>query len=82
MIDATFSSIIALSMFAMPATYTSRIIETEDGPAVLLPDEIAYPDDIEVTIVRSGDVLTVYPRISPASKESRLPGERRDPSSA
>ena len=65
----------------MTATYTSRIFETEDGQAVLLPDEIAYPDDTEVTIVRSGDVLTVYPRQSAAYPESRVPGEGRDPSS-
>ena len=63
----------------MTTTYTSRTFETEDGQAVLLPDEIAYPDDIEVTIIRSGDVLTVYPTIAPAHPYSRLPGEGRDP---
>jgi antitoxin VapB len=27
-----------------------------------LPKDVALPEDIEVTVVRSGDILTIYPK--------------------
>jgi len=38
-----------------------RLVQTGDGQAVRLPKEIAFDGDIEVFVVRSGDVVTVYP---------------------
>ena len=46
------------------AIFSSKTFMLPDGDqAVLLPDEIAYAGDIEVTITRSGDVLTVRPTV-------------------
>jgi antitoxin VapB len=33
----------------------------DNSQAVRLPKEIAYGDDVELIIVRSGDVVTIYP---------------------
>jgi antitoxin VapB len=40
---------------------TSRIFKSGNSAAVRLPKEVAFDPDTEVTIVRSGDVLTIYP---------------------
>jgi antitoxin VapB len=40
---------------------TSRTFRSGNSAAVRLPKEVAYDGDVEVTIVRSGDVLTIYP---------------------
>lgn len=68
-------------------TVTSKTFRSGNSQAVRLPREIAYADDTEVTIERSGDVLTIRPkRISVAEMLRRLdelpgPGEIevRDP---
>ncbi|MDP1736324.1 MAG: AbrB/MazE/SpoVT family DNA-binding domain-containing protein [Caulobacter sp.] len=68
-------------------TVTSKTFRSGNSQAVRLPREIAYADDTEVTIERSGDVLTIRPkRISIAEMLRRLdelpgPGEIevRDP---
>lgn len=39
----------------------SRIVRSEDGEILLLPSEVAFGEDVELTIVRYGDVLTIYP---------------------
>ena len=39
----------------------SRTFKSGNSAAVRLPKEVALATDIEVTIVRSGDVLTIYP---------------------
>jgi antitoxin VapB len=42
-------------------TVTSRTFKSGNSEAVRLPREVAYGRDVEVTIERSGDVLTIYP---------------------
>lgn len=41
---------------------TSRIFRSGNSEAVRLPKDIAFGEEVEVTIVRSGDVLTIYPK--------------------
>lgn len=43
-------------------TVTSRTFRSGNSQAVRLPREVAYEDGVELTIVRSGDVLTIYPK--------------------
>ncbi len=40
---------------------TSRTFRSDNGAAVRLPKEVAFDADTEVTVIRSGDVLTIYP---------------------
>ena len=57
---------------------TSRTFRSGNSAAVRLPKEVAYDGDVEVTIVRSGDVLTIYPtRPSTAEMLARLAELRR-----
>ena len=44
------------------ATVTSRVFRSGNSEAVRLPKDVAFGRDIEVTIVRSGDVLTITPK--------------------
>jgi antitoxin VapB len=44
------------------ATVTSRIFRSGNSEAVRLPKDIAFGRDMEVTIVRNGDVLTITPK--------------------
>ena len=68
-------------------TVTSKTFKSGNSQAVRLPKEVAFPQNTEVTIERSGDVLTIRPkRISVAEMLRRLdalpaPGdiEVRDP---
>lgn len=68
-------------------TVTSKTFRSGNSQAVRLPREVAFANDTEVTIERSGDVLTIRPkRISMAEMLRRLdelpgPGEIevRDP---
>ncbi len=46
---------------AISSVVTSRTFRSGNSAAVRLPKELAFEGDIEVTIVRSGDVLTIYP---------------------
>jgi antitoxin VapB len=50
------------------ATVTSRTFRSGNSEAVRLPRDVAFGGEIEVTIVRSGDVLTIYPK-RPSVKE-------------
>jgi antitoxin VapB len=43
-------------------TVTSRTFRSGNSEAVRLPKDVAFGKDIDVTIVRSGDVLTIYPK--------------------
>lgn len=69
------------------ATVTSKTFRSGNSQAVRLPKEVAFDNDVEVTIERTGDVLTIRPkRISVAEMLRRLdalpsPGEVevRDP---
>ena len=42
----------------------SKVFRDDDGEFVILPTEIAYGADIDVTIRRFGNVITVTPKIS------------------
>ena len=48
----------------MPS-FASRTFKSGNSEAVRLPKGVAYGAEIEVTIVRSGDVLTIYPSRPP-----------------
>jgi antitoxin VapB len=63
---------IHLNEASMP-TVTSRTFRSGNSEAVRLPKDVAFGEEIDVTIVRSGDVLTIYPkRMSIADMLSRL----------
>ncbi|HEY4545613.1 MAG TPA: AbrB/MazE/SpoVT family DNA-binding domain-containing protein [Pedomonas sp.] len=51
----------------------SRTFRAGNSEAVRLPREVAFGADTEVTIVRHGDVVTIYPaRSSPADLVAAL----------
>ncbi len=50
------------------ALATGRIRASGDGEVLQLPLDVAYGREIDVTIVRSGDVLTIYPTTQPARR--------------
>jgi antitoxin VapB len=41
---------------------TSRTFRSGNSEALRLPREVAFGTGVELTLVRSGDVLTVYPK--------------------
>ena len=43
-------------------TATSKTFKSGNSEAVRIPRELAFGPDVELTLVRSGDVLTIYPR--------------------
>lgn len=43
-------------------TVTSKTFRSGNSQAVRLPREIAYDDGVELTIVRTGDVITMTPK--------------------
>jgi antitoxin VapB len=52
---------------------TTRTFRSGNGEAVRLPRDMAFGADVELTLVRSGEVLTIYPsRISAARLVDRL----------
>jgi antitoxin VapB len=54
-------------------TVTGRIFRSGNSEAVRLPKDVAFGKEMDVTIVRSGDVLTIYPkRMSVAEMLKRL----------
>jgi antitoxin VapB len=44
----------------MPVART-RTFKSGNSEAVRLPKDVAFGDDVELVIVRSGDVMTIYP---------------------
>lgn len=42
----------------------SRTFRSGNSEAIRLPKDIAFGKDVELVIVRSGDVLTIYPAAS------------------
>lgn len=64
----------------------SRTFRSGNSEAVRLPKDVAFGRDVELTIVRSGDVLTIFPRRPPVTdlikRLAKLPKphevERRD----
>jgi antitoxin VapB len=43
-------------------TATGRVFRSGNSEAIRVPKDVAFGREIEVTIVRSGDVLTIYPK--------------------
>jgi len=43
----------------------TRTFRSGNSEAVRLPKDLAFGTNIELTLVRSGDVLTIYPRRPP-----------------
>jgi antitoxin VapB len=49
---------------------TTRIFKSGNSQAVRIPAEMAYIDTgVELTIVRSGDVITMYPKRTGSMEE-------------
>jgi len=46
----------------------SRTFRSGNSEAVRLPKTVAFGRELDVTIVRSGDVLTIYPARPPVSE--------------
>ena len=42
----------------------SRTFRSGNSEAVRLPRDVAFGEDVELVIVRSGDVMTIYPAAS------------------
>ena len=49
-------------------TATTRTFRSGNSEAVRLPKEVAFGRDVELTVVRSGDVLTIYPKKPPIAE--------------
>lgn len=66
----------------------TRTFKSGNSQAIRLPKDVAFGEDVELVLVRSGDVLTVYPASSTIqqmlAKLERLPApptlEQRDDS--
>lgn len=43
----------------------SRTFRSGNSEAVRLPKDVAFGRDVELTVVRSGDVLTIFPKRPP-----------------
>jgi antitoxin VapB len=50
------------------AVADSRTFRSGNSEAVRLPRNVAFGREVEVTIVRSGDVLTIYPARKPIAE--------------
>ncbi|HEV7156801.1 MAG TPA: AbrB/MazE/SpoVT family DNA-binding domain-containing protein [Caulobacteraceae bacterium] len=60
-------------------TVTSRTFKSGNSEALRLPKEVAFGPGVEMTIVRSGDVLTAFPKKRLTTREmieqlNALPG--------
>jgi antitoxin VapB len=55
-------------------TATGRVFRSGNSEAIRVPKDVAFGREIEVTIVRSGDVLTIYPK-RPRLHGLAAPGE-------
>ena len=42
-------------------TVRTRTFRSGNSEAIRLPKDIAFGEDVELVIVRSGDVMTIYP---------------------
>ncbi|MGH7023743.1 MAG: antitoxin [Caulobacteraceae bacterium] len=51
---------------------TSRTFKSGDSEALLLPAEVAYGLGVELTIVKSGDMLTIYPKRHPEQSVAEM----------
>jgi antitoxin VapB len=46
---------------------TTRTFRSGNSEAVRLPRDLAFGGDVELTLVKSGDVLTIYPTRPPVA---------------
>lgn len=54
-------------------TVTTKATCDDDGEVILLPPEMGFGIDVELTLVRTGDALTITPkRVSPRELVQRL----------
>ena len=42
----------------------SRTFRSGNSEALRLPKDVAFGDDVELVLIRSGDVMTIYPAAS------------------
>ena len=49
-------------------TVTTRTFRSGNSEAVRLPKAVAFGRDVELTVIRSGDVLTIYPKKAPMAE--------------
>ena len=64
----------------------ARTFRSGNSEAIRLPRDVAFGDDVELVIVRSGDVMTIYPAATTlpemVARLNKLPApatiERRD----
>ena len=50
-----------LSMEPTVSVARSRTFRSGNSEAIRLPKDVAYGEDVELVLVRSGDVMTIYP---------------------
>lgn len=61
-------------------TATTRVFKSGNSQAVRIPAELAYDNtDMELTITRSGDVITIYPATARQSMEQMFAALRALP---
>ena len=54
-------------------TTTSKTFRSGNSEAIRLPKEVAFGENVELVLVRSGDVVTLYPaKMTLADMEARL----------
>lgn len=63
------------------STASSRTFKSGNSEAVRLPRSVAFGEELDVTIVRSGEVLTIYPAKPPISELVARLAELPKPSS-
>jgi len=51
----------------MPVART-RTFRSGNSEAIRLPKDVAYGEDVELVLVRSGDVMTIYPTATTISE--------------
>jgi virulence-associated protein VagC len=56
---------------------TKLFVQAQDL-VVLIPDEIVFPDDCELEIVRTGDVITIFPVRGPDEGDQTSRRDDRD----
>ena len=50
-------------------TVTSRVFRSGNSEAVRLPKDVAFGKELDVTIVRSGNMLMIYPKMRMSVRE-------------
>ena len=51
---------------------SSKTFKSGNSIAVRLPKEVAFPPNLDVTIEREGDVLTVRPTVDPKHEKRKV----------